>query len=191
MEELHKGLLREGDRMHDYIQEQDMLSIDRKPDNLFYDYPGKLLFAKFVLGELIVASDSNNNILIFDAKTCERLQSLPYGKFVSDAAASPNHIFVAVEFNKVLIIEKKKPFIVVDKIDTSAKILALTRNERNEIRVTGRDNMSFYIKEHTFTTETSNYRPHVSDLYQNLHCTKRNTDCWLVWDSSMRILCNY
>jgi hypothetical protein len=71
MKGLEDGLIREGERMHDWIQEQNTLSIDKKPDNIFHDYPQKLLFAKFVMGGYIVASDINNNLLIFDANTLE------------------------------------------------------------------------------------------------------------------------
>ena len=106
MKGLEDGLIREGERMHDWIQEQNTLSIDKKPDNIVYDYKQKLLFAKFVMGGYIVASDINNNLLIFDANTLEKLQCLPFGKFVSDAVASPHHIFVALEYNQVLILKK-------------------------------------------------------------------------------------
>lgn len=100
--------------MYDKIREFINMPLDAKAD---YHYPTradlatdksdvKIVFAKFVLGGLIVASDENFNIFIFNDK-CEKLQMLPYGKKVTDACASPNHIFIGILFNKVLILEKK------------------------------------------------------------------------------------
>jgi hypothetical protein len=122
-EELPLGLRQEGFKMYDKIREFINMPLDAKAD---YHYPTradlatdksdvKIVFAKFVLGGLIVASDENFNIFIFNDK-CEKLQMLPYGKKVTDACASLNHIFIGILFNKVLILEKKRPFTVVEKV---------------------------------------------------------------------------
>jgi hypothetical protein len=76
----------------------------------------KIVFAKFVFGGFIVAADENNNILIFDDE-CKKLQMLPYGKKVTDACATEKYIFIGILHKKVLILEKKKPFTVVYKVD--------------------------------------------------------------------------
>lgn len=70
------------------------------------------------------------------------MQSLPYGKQVVDAVANNFHIFIGIEFHKLLIIEKKPPFCVVDKLNFDNKVHALCRNERNEVRVVGANGMN-------------------------------------------------
>jgi len=106
---------------------------------------------------MIVASDENHNLLILD-DNCHLLQSLPYGKKISDAVASDKHIFVGIEFRKVLIIEKKKPFTVIEKIDCKFRISSMAMNERNEVRVCGERGLSFYIKTHDFSHYETSFR---------------------------------
>jgi hypothetical protein len=149
MNEIANGLEKESFRMYDKIKEYVRAPLNEKPDFTYTNPDLKIIYAKFVLGGLIIAFDENHNIMIFNDR-CEKLQMLPYGKRAMDAVASDTHIFIGMYHNKVLILERKFPFTVVSKVDTDKKILCMCRNELHEIRVCGEDELSFYINEHTF-----------------------------------------
>ena len=136
MDEIESGLVKEGYRIYDKIKEYVNAPLNEKPDFTYINPDLKIIFAKFVLGGLIVAFDENRNLMIFNDR-CEKLLMLPFGKRPTDAVASNNHIFIAFYELKVMILERKAPFTVVDKVDTEKKNLSLCRNELNEIRVCG------------------------------------------------------
>jgi len=160
MNEIAYGLEKESFRMYDKIKEYVRAPLNEKPDFTYINPDLHIIFAKFVLGGLIVAFDENHNIYIFNDR-CEKLQMLPYGKRAMDAVASDKHIFIGIYFNKVLILENKYPFTVVAKVDTDKKVLCMCRNELHEIRVCGEENLSFYINENTFAKKFTNYNsPH-------------------------------
>ena len=166
-------------------------TLDKKPDFEFKGHYCKIPFAKLVEGGFIVASDEYNNILLLDSQ-CKLLQSLPYGKQVVDAIADKNHIFVGIEFHKLLIIEKKHPFCVVDKISFDNKVHVLCRNERNELRVVGANGMNNYVDLNDLTHgNPSKYRCLEPDIRQNLHYTKHGTDSWLIVGADIQVLTNF
>lgn len=136
MDEIESGLVKEGYRIYDKIKEYVNAPLNEKPDFTYINPDLKIIFAKFVLGGLIVAFDEHRNLMIFNDR-CEKLLMLPFGKRPTDAVASNNHIFIAFYELKVMILERKAPFTVVDKVDTEKKNLSLCRNELNEIRVCG------------------------------------------------------
>ena len=86
---------------------------------------------------------------------CWLLQSLPYGKKIVDVVADDKHFFIGDEGFKVIIMEKGTN-VIVDKIDCSSYVVALTRTGENHIRVCGENDTSFFINMKTFQTDRHN-----------------------------------
>lgn len=142
--------------MHNKIKEYVNEPLDAKPDFWYINPDLKIVFAKFVTGGIIVASDENFNIMIFNDR-CEKLQMLPFGKQVTDACATSQYIFIGILFNRVLCLENKPPFTVVYKVDCEREVYALCRNELHQIRIVGNEGMNFYIDETNFTKKKTNF----------------------------------